>query len=246
MRNGFVNGVTTAWKMLLDLADTFDDLTTLSISLLPPGASRPPSPAHSPLRPALEVDSDDEGLPNSLFDLKTGYQRPDGAPKTIKQLARVLQSRARPLQSDEAVVKDRDGSYDEEADDPEEQELEEEPEEEDKLIPVVVGAQGAPQAPTESAAIARDDSTILHPPSAPPATPAPTVVRLSLSALSASRSLPVLATLPVSSAPSSTISQAPLQNGVHGSAQAVREGDVGEAASEKGEWKWGSLLSSPC
>lgn len=108
--------------LLLGLADSIYALATLPLALLPPGASQSPSPALSPKLPPADVESDDEALPQSLFDLGTGYQRPAGAPSTIKQLAAVLDLRTEPDLDDEELQprRDRDAEYDEDAEEAEE------------------------------------------------------------------------------------------------------------------------------
>lgn len=119
---GFSKGVPPAWNLLLGLANSIYALATLPLALLPPGSSRPPSPALPPQLLPADVDSDDEALPETLFDLGTGYKRPEGAPSTIKQLAAVLDLRKEPEFDEEEPLRrrDRDAGYDEDAEEVEE------------------------------------------------------------------------------------------------------------------------------
>ncbi|ORY92596.1 hypothetical protein BCR35DRAFT_348965 [Leucosporidium creatinivorum] len=120
---GFRQGIPPAWDMLLGLADSIYSVETLPLALLPPGASRPPSPALSPQHEPATLDSDDEALPASLFNFGTGYTRPQGAPSTIKQLAAVLDLRKEPEFDEEEPErrKDRDADYHEDAEEEEEE-----------------------------------------------------------------------------------------------------------------------------
>lgn len=122
--DGFKDGIPPAWGMLLGIADSIYSATRkLPFPHLPHGASQPSSPQILPYSGALIDYSDDEALPESLFDFGTGYKRPEGAPRTARQLAEVWEglSAAHMVEEDIIVREDRDAAYDEEAQDEEEE-----------------------------------------------------------------------------------------------------------------------------
>ncbi|KAL8280670.1 hypothetical protein RQP46_006993 [Phenoliferia psychrophenolica] len=133
--DSFRQGIPPAFQMMVGLAPTLlARASSEPISpRIPPGESPPPSPALAPsLSPSathdehLLVDSDDELLPPSLFDMQTGYVRSEGAVSTRKELYRALvEAKGRPVAEIEAdsepllFTKDRDEGYDEDAEDAE-------------------------------------------------------------------------------------------------------------------------------
>ena len=124
-------------QMLVGIAPSILSTAPPQSPLILPGTSLPPSPARAPslsfsathdhLLPDT-LDSDDELLPPSLFDLATCFSRKDGAICTRKEL---YESFVRPKRPTEdalelevlpgAFTPDRDEGYDEDADDEAEQ-----------------------------------------------------------------------------------------------------------------------------
>lgn len=72
-------------------------------------------------------------LPDSLFDMGTGYKRPEGGVKTLKQLVAVLRAPRVPLEGeDDRPYVDRDAGYDPDAVVDEEEDDDDSDEEEEK------------------------------------------------------------------------------------------------------------------